>query len=39
MLCPGSTLDALGNTIAVTLEGGRLTLPVSLTPIFLEPAR
>jgi hypothetical protein len=32
-------LDALGNTVAVTLEGGRLTLPVSLTPIFLEPAR
>jgi hypothetical protein len=33
------SLDALGNTVAVTLEGGRLTLPVSLTPTFLEPAR
>jgi hypothetical protein len=32
-------LDALGNSVAVTLDGARLTLPVSLTPIFLEPER
>jgi hypothetical protein len=32
-------LDALGGTLEVTLEGKRLTLPVSVTPIFLEPDR
>jgi hypothetical protein len=32
-------LDALGNTIRVAPEGGQLTLPVSLTPIFIEPDR
>jgi len=31
-----SAMDALGDKIAVTLSDGRLSLPVSLTPIFLE---
>ncbi|HVV74311.1 MAG TPA: hypothetical protein VHI52_22950 [Verrucomicrobiae bacterium] len=30
-------VDALGQTVATQVEGGRLRLAVSLTPIFLEP--
>jgi hypothetical protein len=29
--------DAFGETIPATVAGGRLSLPVSLTPIYLEP--
>jgi hypothetical protein len=36
---PPTGVDALGAAVPVKLEGSRLTLPVSLTPIFLEPAR
>jgi hypothetical protein len=34
-----AAVDALGQNVPVTLDGQRLTLPVSLTPIFLEPTR
>jgi hypothetical protein len=34
-----TAIDALGQAVAVKLEGQRLSLPVSLTPIFLEPGR
>lgn len=37
---PASTvtaIDALGETPATKIHDGRLSLPVSLTPIFLTP--
>ena len=38
---PGSkatAMDALGQEVPVQISGGRLHLPVSVTPIFIEPA-
>jgi hypothetical protein len=30
-------IDALGHTVATTIHDGRVSLPVSLTPVFLTP--
>ncbi len=38
---PGSkatAMDALGQAVPVQISGGRLHLPVSVTPIYIEPA-
>ncbi len=32
-----TAVDALGQVIPLELSAGRLRLPVSLTPIFIEP--